>query len=376
MPPRRSSRTRASVEPQPPSLPSSKRKRTSPNENEDPVEPRISKPPSKSGSTIASNRRTATRKSLEDVRESEGEYDDEDSPPPPKKSRPSLENEENSGEEEAEKKPSRARRAPARKASAASSKKGPKTVVKEEEAEHDTPVAVDVNTDSEDEKPRPKGRRVAKKAQDSSGDEFEDIKPARKARGGSAARASVPKPTRGRASSASKSAGRRGTRASVAPEEPEIVETKATKEIQESNDGNESDALSYFEADVTPKPATPSPKKARVATPILEVEEEEEHSLLEPQVLRTPSRSQPQPQATVAEEPQGPKSRLVIHKMALVNFKSYAGRQEIGPFHKVSKASHIYRGIFEPSLVLLCHRGPQRIGQVKYHRCTSFRIRL
>ncbi|CAE6477337.1 unnamed protein product [Rhizoctonia solani] len=32
--------------------------------------------------------------------------------------------------------------------------------------------------------------------------------------------------------------------------------------------------------------------------------------------------------------PVGPKKRLVIHKMALVNFKSYAGRQEIGPFHK------------------------------------------
>ena len=32
----------------------------------------------------------------------------------------------------------------------------------------------------------------------------------------------------------------------------------------------------------------------------------------------------------------GPKSRLVIYKMALVNFKSYKGRQEIGPFHKVS----------------------------------------
>lgn len=32
--------------------------------------------------------------------------------------------------------------------------------------------------------------------------------------------------------------------------------------------------------------------------------------------------------------PAAPKSRLVIHKMVLVNFKSYAGRQEIGPFHK------------------------------------------
>ena len=29
-----------------------------------------------------------------------------------------------------------------------------------------------------------------------------------------------------------------------------------------------------------------------------------------------------------------PKPRLTIHKLVLVNFKSYAGRQEIGPFHK------------------------------------------
>ncbi|EIW71748.1 hypothetical protein TREMEDRAFT_27197 [Tremella mesenterica DSM 1558] len=32
--------------------------------------------------------------------------------------------------------------------------------------------------------------------------------------------------------------------------------------------------------------------------------------------------------------PTGPKPRLTIHKLVLVNFKSYAGRQEIGPFHK------------------------------------------
>ncbi|KAF8518607.1 RecF/RecN/SMC [Gautieria morchelliformis] len=34
------------------------------------------------------------------------------------------------------------------------------------------------------------------------------------------------------------------------------------------------------------------------------------------------------------EEATGPKSRLVIHKLMLINFKSYAGQQEIGPFHK------------------------------------------
>ncbi|KAG9027694.1 hypothetical protein FRB95_007465 [Tulasnella sp. JGI-2019a] len=36
----------------------------------------------------------------------------------------------------------------------------------------------------------------------------------------------------------------------------------------------------------------------------------------------------------VPELPKGPSTRLVIHKMVLINFKSYAGRQEIGPFHK------------------------------------------
>ncbi|KAF9237097.1 RecF/RecN/SMC [Melanogaster broomeanus] len=54
-----------------------------------------------------------------------------------------------------------------------------------------------------------------------------------------------------------------------------------------------------------------------------------EQSLLEPIV-----RPQTQLQAPPVEEPKGPKTRLVIHKMALINFKSYAGRQEIGPFHK------------------------------------------
>ena len=31
----------------------------------------------------------------------------------------------------------------------------------------------------------------------------------------------------------------------------------------------------------------------------------------------------------------GPKKRLVIKKMVLENFKSYAGAQHVGPFHKV-----------------------------------------
>ena len=78
----------------------------------------------------------------------------------------------------------------------------------------------------------------------------------------------------------------------------------------------------------TPKP---SPKKA---LPPPAVESEEEEPLMEPPSPRIPP-TQPPPPAP--EEPEGPRPRLVIHKMALVNFKSYAGRQEIGPFHKVCK---------------------------------------
>jgi structural maintenance of chromosome 4 len=35
----------------------------------------------------------------------------------------------------------------------------------------------------------------------------------------------------------------------------------------------------------------------------------------------------------VPEEPSGPKARMVIQYLYLINFKSYAGRQEVGPFH-------------------------------------------
>lgn len=76
----------------------------------------------------------------------------------------------------------------------------------------------------------------------------------------------------------------------------------------------------------TPKP---SPKKAP-PPPVVESDEEE------PSMERPSARVPPtQPPPPAPEESEGPGSRLVIHKIALVNFKSYAGRQEIGPFHKV-----------------------------------------
>ena len=80
-----------------------------------------------------------------------------------------------------------------------------------------------------------------------------------------------------------------------------------------------------------PPSTTPklSPKKAP-PPPVVESDEEE------PSTERPPTRIPPtQPPPPAPEEPEGPRPRLVIHKIALVNFKSYAGRQEIGPFHKV-----------------------------------------
>jgi structural maintenance of chromosome 4 len=311
-----------------------------------------------------------TRKSLEDVRESEEEYNEEDSPPPPKKSRPSLEgdnaHDDEEEEEEEVKKPSRVRKAPTRKVSAASNKKGAKAPAKDEEDSSN--AVVEVKSESEDDQPPPtKGRRSAKKAVHSSDEEFEDVKPARKARGNSVSRAPGSHATRGRASSAPKSSGRRSTRASVASEEQEGPSIQAPTGIQVAEDGNESDALSYFEADAAPKPSTSSQKKARVATPIAEEPEEEEQSLLESVPPRSPIKAPVQSQPVIPEEPQGPKSRLVIHKMALINFKSYAGRQEIGPFHKVHRSmqpreSNAYI-CPSPSLLLWDQMAPENLIQ-------------
>jgi structural maintenance of chromosome 4 len=82
--------------------------------------------------------------------------------------------------------------------------------------------------------------------------------------------------------------------------------------------------------DTTPLPRTPRPTQKRAN----EVALDEEENI----VLETPSRRPPIILSPVKPEPEadkGPKPRLVIHKIVLVNFKSYAGRQEIGPFHKV-----------------------------------------
>jgi len=102
----------------------------------------------------------------------------------------------------------------------------------------------------------------------------------------------------------------------------------------------------------TPAQRNPSPTPASAVSTNAESDDAEDAEdadetirLLSPPQIdaalpSTPSHSAPQshplPTATpsIRPAPSGPKPRLTIHKLVLVNFKSYAGRQEIGPFHK------------------------------------------
>ncbi|KAH8836115.1 RecF/RecN/SMC N terminal domain-containing protein [Flagelloscypha sp. PMI_526] len=134
-----------------------------------------------------------------------------------------------------------------------------------------------------------------------------------------------PKPKRGKATS------RKPSSKVPPPPRPQTPPPPSAAEIHELEDED----VAFLE---TPTKRTPRRSKAK-PPPRGEPEDEEEDnatSLLDhTQSVPRPIRSSPvKSQPTMPKEPEGPKARLVIHKMALVNFKSYAGRQEIGPFHK------------------------------------------
>jgi hypothetical protein len=90
--------------------------------------------------------------------------------------------------------------------------------------------------------------------------------------------------------------------------------------------------------------------------------------------------------ATMAEQ-EGRKPRLVITDMVLENFKSYAGAQRVGPFHKVrprraappdapkpaARAAAAHAAA--PPAVLLLGRRPQRLRQIERHRRDALCLR-
>ncbi|GLB43651.1 putative SMC proteins Flexible Hinge domain containing protein [Lyophyllum shimeji] len=336
MPPRRSSRsTRASAEPAAATTQPGKRKRGQVADPEPQEQEEVAKPPSRTrrstsvrSSVAPTNGRTSSRSrgSLPDVPETEDEEEAE-SAPPVKKARPSIEpKEEEDSEFEEEKakprrsssaakrgKPASAGRKPASTStrSARSTRAAPAPAVEEDEGEEPG-----VQVPEEDVKPpRVNGRKTSKSHTSTSNGRtsvddsdtamnVSDEEPKAKPRKGKPAL---------KAAAINKVAKRRK------PASRSVT-------IPDSDEGSEGEQQTQSSAkDDTSAPATSLEQEEAPVE-----EEEDEKSLFDPPPMPAPS-SLPQ---TVPEEPSGPKPRLVIHKMALVNFKSYAGRQEIGPFHK------------------------------------------
>lgn len=389
MPPRRSTRS-ASVQPAPPpdpKPPSSKRKRSQPTEIvEVVIEQENVKPPSRTRRSTsaapapATKRASSRKKSLEDVPEGDGDEEELEESPPVKKARPSLgTGDEREEEEEVPKaksgrtskagatrkgsvKPDSAARVSSRRtsakkadsddedyddakpakpaarartsrASSTAKAKAPSSATRStgrsirtlktkqtEEMEHEEPDPNEVIEDSEDEllgSQRPPSRRVAVKVERPDPSQSSSKTP-------SSRRASSIRPSQ-ELSSGSTSRSR----------------TISDKDIQPSR---------HDDVQVEPE-APPSRQPVKARTPIPEDEEEdadgagavgqdsvmeEDRPIVEEERSLFDGIQHPPPTQSQAEdEPKGPQPRLTIHKMVLVNFKSYAGRQEIGPFHKV-----------------------------------------
>lgn len=117
------------------------------------------------------------------------------------------------------------------------------------------------------------------------------------------------------------------------------TEVKVEPTIEESEGEDEDLLQSLAASQTTAKPTRSSAKVMPAVDEQVDKESDDgpERSLLDGHPATGTSRPRPSivPPAPIVEVPKGPKARLVIHKLVLVNFKSYAGRQVIGPFHKV-----------------------------------------
>ncbi|WRT69435.1 uncharacterized protein IL334_006421 [Kwoniella shivajii] len=105
----------------------------------------------------------------------------------------------------------------------------------------------------------------------------------------------------------------------------QIPETPTPASHDQVNEHSDAESNTTVKLDTPSKEQNPSSSRTKTQTQGY------------PPSTPPPTRPSP-PQISVepppAPTPTGPKPRLTIHKLVLVNFKSYAGRQEIGPFHK------------------------------------------
>ena len=365
MPPRRSTRSRASVEPVEPQIKREsvvpKRKRSQVIEVEDTsleeqeeVKPairtrRASSAKASAAPTVKPRAPSRSRKATRQVQESD-EEPDPDSPPPLKKSRPStdLEDLQEEDEEEEDVKPAvRSRARASSKAAAPKKGRGAKSTVYEVLSSGDE-VVVEKPPVSNGRKPPSRRSSAAPAASSTSSRGRRPTKSAsRSVKVEPIEEATIPSPAEGsdddlyiNPPSPSKSQRVPSQSLDQQPslEENESMEERPAKSTPKRgkrrtkaavavSDIDDDDGLPVVEKR-KPLLSTPSPTKARLFAPTID---EDETSLLD-----LPNLSPTKPSAPpIPEAPKGPKARLVIHKMALVNFKSYAGRQEIGPFHKV-----------------------------------------
>ncbi|KAK0501017.1 RecF/RecN/SMC N terminal domain-containing protein [Armillaria luteobubalina] len=344
MPPRRSSRTRAPVEPVVKAEPAPlKRKRptevnsvdTEEKENQSSRSRRSTsaRPSTKSRASVRS------KSSLQDVPETDDERNESESPPV-KKARPSLEH--SSGEESEEEQPKRKGRSgaglakksdnarmevdgqaqPTRRTARGSSAKPPSRAPTRVSRSRASGSAA-THSEEEDVKPvlksaaksaKPVARRSCRATHEDHEDERAMDSPMEDALEGNS-----------RKSTGNVSSSRRSSKPiveDIAEEEEEEEDVKPAR-VRSPTPPQQPDV----EEDMSEKPSSSRAPSMRAGAKTAEAEE----SLLD-QISRAPPASHAP--VTQLEEPKGPQKRLVIHKMALVNFKSYAGRQEIGPFHK------------------------------------------
>jgi structural maintenance of chromosome 4 len=145
----------------------------------------------------------------------------------------------------------------------------------------------------------------------------------------------------------------RKSRASLAADIPSIPPPLPTPQPTVSPEPSvlEEDTTLENASATTPKPLASPGHSRRSSTPLADITENAINERT-PVPEKKPEIAKPEPMATVMEKPMdivirkraaglpmvkeddgGPKARIVITYLVLTNFKSYAGRQEVGPFH-------------------------------------------
>lgn len=140
--------------------------------------------------------------------------------------------------------------------------------------------------------------------------------------------------------------------AAAAQDESKAEDAPEAQDAADGDNAQAADAAPLSSPHLAPPSAqprqlrTPSPTPNATVTPEhppLERPPTQDGEMARPTSAQTPNTHDPivlKSRANMLlsqpEVPEGPKERLVITHLVMTNFKSYAGRQEVGPFHPVS----------------------------------------